>query len=59
MGCLSGAGRDHSIEIGSRVYCGCKFALDDFGTASSLAAAVPVMLLQAKHSRDFEREVDA
>ncbi len=41
------------------MYCGCKFALDDFGTASSLAAAVPVMLLQAKHSRDFEREVDA
>lgn len=33
--------------------------LGDVGTASSLAAAVPVMLVQAKHSRDFEREADA
>jgi Zn-dependent protease with chaperone function len=33
--------------------------LGDVGSASSLAAAVPVMLVQAKHSRDFEREADA
>lgn len=32
--------------------------LGDVGTASSLAAAVPVILIQAKHSRDFEREAD-
>ena len=32
--------------------------LGDVGSASSLAAAVPVMLVQAKHSRDFEREAD-
>jgi Zn-dependent protease with chaperone function len=33
--------------------------LGDVGTASSLVAAVPVLLVQAKHSRDFEREADA
>lgn len=33
--------------------------LGDVGSASSLAAAVPVMLVQAKYSRDFEREADA
>jgi Zn-dependent protease with chaperone function len=33
--------------------------LGDVGAASSLAAAIPVMLVQAKHSRDFEREADA
>lgn len=33
--------------------------LGDVGSASSLAAAVPVILVQAKHSRDFEREADA
>ncbi len=33
--------------------------LGDIGSASSIAAAVPVMLVQAKHSRDFEREADA
>lgn len=32
--------------------------LGDVGSASSLAAAVPVMLVQARHSRDFEREAD-
>ena len=33
--------------------------LGDISSASSLAAAVPVILVQAKHSRDFEREADA
>ncbi len=33
--------------------------LGDIGSASSLAAALPVVLVQAKHSRDFEREADA
>ncbi len=33
--------------------------LGDISSASSLAAAIPVMLVQAKHSRDFEREADA
>jgi len=33
--------------------------LGDIGSASSLAAAIPVLLVQAKHSRDFEREADA
>jgi Zn-dependent protease with chaperone function len=33
--------------------------LGDVGSVSSLVAAVPVMLVQAKHSRDFEREADA
>ncbi|HET8691987.1 MAG TPA: M48 family metallopeptidase [Steroidobacteraceae bacterium] len=33
--------------------------LGDVGTASSMVAAVPVLLVQAKHSRDFEREADA
>jgi Zn-dependent protease with chaperone function len=33
--------------------------LGDVGSASSLAAAVPVILVQAKYSRDFEREADA
>lgn len=32
--------------------------LGDIGSASSLAAAIPVVLVQAKHSRDFEREAD-
>lgn len=32
--------------------------LGDVGSASSLAAAAPVILVQAKHSRDFEREAD-
>lgn len=32
--------------------------LGDVSSASSLAAAIPVMLVQAKHSRDFEREAD-
>ena len=34
-------------------------ALGDIDSASSLAAAIPVLLVQAKHSRDFEREADA
>ncbi|MGQ0383439.1 MAG: M48 family metallopeptidase [Gammaproteobacteria bacterium] len=33
--------------------------LGDIGSASSLAAAIPVLLVQAAHSRDFEREADA
>ncbi|MBX3704128.1 MAG: M48 family metallopeptidase [Steroidobacteraceae bacterium] len=33
--------------------------LGDIGTASSLAVALPVVLVQAKHSRDMEREADA
>lgn len=33
--------------------------LGDISSTSSLAAAIPVILVQAKHSRDFEREADA
>jgi Zn-dependent protease with chaperone function len=33
--------------------------LGDVGSASSLAAAMPVMLVQAKNSREFERDADA
>jgi Zn-dependent protease with chaperone function len=33
--------------------------LGDVSSASALAAAIPTALLQAKHSRDFEREADA
>jgi hypothetical protein len=33
--------------------------LGDIGSSSSLAAAIPVLLVQAEHSRAFEREADA
>ena len=33
--------------------------LGDVSSASALAASVPTVLVQAKHSRDFEREADA
>ena len=33
--------------------------MGDVSSASALAASVPTVLVQAKHSRDFEREADA